>query len=80
VPEPDISLHFLIQRLKILNHPLKVLIQRLIPAAACSSIPAILSSKMMGLVRFSEISPEMVWQRRTDCCFRLAFDYQSKPQ
>jgi hypothetical protein len=29
VPEPDISLHFLIQRLKILNQVPKKLIQRL---------------------------------------------------
>jgi hypothetical protein len=29
VPEPDISLHFLMQRLKILNQALKNLIQRL---------------------------------------------------
>jgi len=30
VPEPDISLHFLIQPLKVLNQVLKSLIQRLI--------------------------------------------------
>jgi hypothetical protein len=38
VPEPDISLHFLIQRLKVLNQVLKALIQNLefpAPSIAC---------------------------------------------
>jgi hypothetical protein len=43
---------------KVLNHPLKVLSHALIRAVRCSSIPRVLSSKMMGLMRFAEIFSE----------------------
>jgi len=39
VPEPDISLHFLIQVLKVLNQALKNLIQRLIARSYSIAFP-----------------------------------------
>jgi hypothetical protein len=40
VPEPDISLHFLIQRLKASNQALKILIQHLIGRRYSIACPA----------------------------------------
>jgi hypothetical protein len=58
VPEPDISLHFLIQRLKILNQVPKKLIQRL--KAAPTGLPdgQNFSSQIMGLVAFFDSRPK----------------------
>jgi hypothetical protein len=58
VPEPDISFHFLIQALKILNQALKNLIQRLIHDPIRSPVRQHFSSKITGLVMFSDVREE----------------------
>jgi hypothetical protein len=42
--------------------------------AACSSIPGILSSKLIGLLRFTEISPEL--GRRGPNRYLLSFSFR----
>src|SRR2546430_10934356 len=55
VPEPDISLHFLIQPLKILNQASKHLIQRLIDGPIRSPVRQKFSSNIIDLEMVSDV-------------------------
>src|SRR5437879_934815 len=58
VPEPDISLHFLIQPLKSLNQAPRNLIQHLIDSPIRSPVRQYFSSNIIGLVMFSDVREE----------------------
>jgi len=75
---PDISLHFLIQRLKILNQLPKRLIQTRMQGGATSFAPVlrgtIFSKEITGLAAFANPQSESQSQRaKTAACARFAF-------
>jgi hypothetical protein len=58
VPEPDISLHFLIQRVKVLNQVLKALIQSLEFLHLRLPVWQNFSSGITGLATFLDVRPK----------------------
>jgi hypothetical protein len=59
VPEPDISLHFLILVLKILNQVPNNLIQRLIPGSSRLPVRWLFSSKIIGLAPHFDVRAKL---------------------
>jgi hypothetical protein len=59
VPEPDISLHFLILGLKILNQVPNNLIQRLIRGSIGLRVRQLFSSKIIGLAPHFDVRAKL---------------------
>jgi hypothetical protein len=82
VPEPDISLHFLIQPLKVLNQVLKNLIQRLIYRLYSIACPAEFLKQYNRVRHVSEssIKTSNAPSQRRLRAFGLRIGYQPQPK